>query len=147
MSLKPDERRREPPRMRFGMRIRVLLVSIAFISPANGGGTRCVLSSPQVQETYFAVRKQAWTQCDCTLLAENASAFRRCYRQTVRRLGADQGLSEGCTRELTTGSGGPFDLRTAGGCGLLHNQAGPWKLCRVLCGEGICKTVHRAAVR
>jgi len=82
----------------------VALTSMGLIGPAQGRELPCILSPLQVQETFFAVRHEAWTQCDCTH-ARNARSFARCYRQAVRQLGTDGGLPEGCIRELSTGEG------------------------------------------
>jgi len=106
MLLQPDGLRRQPTSVRSAMRIPLLLAltSIGLIGPAQGRELPCILSPIQVQKTYFAVRHQAWTQCDCTH-ARNARSFAHCYRQAVRQLGTDQGLPEGCIRELSTGVG------------------------------------------
>jgi hypothetical protein len=71
---------------------------------------RCILPTSQIQEAYFAVHTQAWSECDC-LNAASARVFRRCYREAVRRLGANRGLTEGCIRELS----GPLAVRST--CG------------------------------
>src|SRR5262249_8883622 len=94
---------RQPTRVCGAMRIPLLLAltSIGFMEPAQGREPPCFLTTIQIQEMFFAVRHQAWTQCDCTN-AQSARSFARCYRQAVRQLGTDQGLPEGCIRDLST---------------------------------------------
>jgi hypothetical protein len=69
-------------------------------STAQSRSPVCVFSPLQISAAFFAVHRQASTECDCTH-AKSATAFRRCYRDDVRRLGLNRGLSEACIRNLS----------------------------------------------
>ena len=84
--------------------IRTLLLFAAMctvsIGTAQSRSPKCVFSPLQISDAFFAVHRQASTECDCTH-AKSATAFRRCYRDDVRRLGLNRGLSEACIRDLS----------------------------------------------
>jgi hypothetical protein len=86
--------------VRHAIRATVLAIASTASVGSAAAGERCIVG--QVLDTYFAVRHQAWTECDCEH-ATKERTFRRCYVRAVRRLAAEQGLPQACIRELTTG--------------------------------------------